>query len=151
MKALREVNPGPVASVSFMEKSITYALNKGVPRGKIVLGFPFYGRFWKLDGTLKGIGISHWQVYELINRYHGQVTFDNTSQTPKLNFTIHPGDPSSTISYKQLTTGDYLVWFDNEASIKKKLDLVRKYNLKGSGSWSLSQEEESMWDYYSFG
>lgn len=142
-------DPGPVASLSFMEKSIKYALNKGVPPGKIVCGLPFYGRFWKSDGTIVGTGISHWQVYELQNKYQGQITYDTTSQTPKMTFTIHPGDPGSTISYKQLTTGDYQVWFDNETSIKKKLDLVRQYNLKGSGSWSLTQEQESMWDYYS--
>lgn len=141
-------DPGPVASLTFMEKSIQYALNKGVPRGKIVLGIPFYGRFWKSDGTLKGVGITHYQVYDLQTSYQGQITFDTVSQTPKMTFTIHPGDPGTTVSYQSLTTGDYTIWFDDETSIKKKLDLVRKYDLKGTGSWSLSQENEQMWDYY---
>ncbi|HBI05303.1 MAG TPA: glycoside hydrolase [Paenibacillaceae bacterium] len=142
-------DPGPVASLPFVDKSIQYAINKGVPRSKIVLGLPFYGRFWKTDGTLKGVGISHWQVYDLMDRYQGTVTMDSSSQTPRFDFTIGPGDPPSTIAYKTLTTGNYTVWFDNEASLKKKLDVVRKYNIKGTGNWSLSQEEDSMWDYYS--
>lgn len=143
--------PGPVASLPFVEKSIQYAINQGVPRNKIVLGVPFYGRFWKIgDNSLKGVGISHWQVYELIKKFQGVVTMDSYSQTPKWKFTIRPQDiPYPVIAYKTLTPGNYEVWFDNETSLKKKLELVQKYNIKGTGSWSLSQEEESMWDYYS--
>ncbi|MCG8400240.1 MAG: glycosyl hydrolase family 18 protein, partial [Firmicutes bacterium] len=37
--------PGPVASSSFVEDSIKYALER-VPKEKIVLGIPFYGRYW---------------------------------------------------------------------------------------------------------
>jgi len=33
--------------------------------------------------------------------------------------------------------------------LKYKLSLVQKYNLKGTGSWSLGQEPQGTWDYYS--
>jgi len=36
---------GPVAGIEFVEASIQYALNY-VPNNKIVLGVPFYGRYW---------------------------------------------------------------------------------------------------------
>ena len=39
--------PGPVASSDFFEGSIQYALDQGVPRDQIVMGIPFYGRYWK--------------------------------------------------------------------------------------------------------
>jgi spore germination protein YaaH len=40
--------PGPVSSMSFSRKTIESAL-KEVPKEKIVLGIPFYGRIWKND------------------------------------------------------------------------------------------------------
>ena len=49
----------------------------------------------------------------------------------------------------KLEPGDYTVWFENEQSLKEKLKLVGKYNLKGTGSWSLNQETDDTWDYYS--
>lgn len=36
---------GPVAGMEFVEESIKYAL-KHVPKEKIVLGVPFFGRVW---------------------------------------------------------------------------------------------------------
>ena len=36
---------GPVAGIEFVEDSIKYALNY-VSNNKIVLGVPFYGRYW---------------------------------------------------------------------------------------------------------
>jgi len=38
---------GPVSSKSFFDRSIEYALNQGVSKDKIVVGIPFFGRYWK--------------------------------------------------------------------------------------------------------
>ena len=40
--------PGPVASISFVEASVKEAL-KYVPSNKLVLGVPFYGRYWNTN------------------------------------------------------------------------------------------------------
>lgn len=45
--------------------------------------------------------------------------------------------------------GTYTIWYENEQSIKHKLSLIKKYDLKGTGSWSLGQETSSVWNYYS--
>nr|WP_106784450.1 peptidoglycan-binding protein [Lysinibacillus timonensis] len=141
---------GPVASYGWVERSIKYALNKGVPADKIVLGLPFYGRFWKEGAATStgGTGISNVKVDELLKKYGGTVDYDEVAQSPKATITIKEGDPVSTVSGKTLGPGTYHIWYENNESLEAKFDLIHKYNLKGAGSWSLGQESTSMWSEY---
>lgn len=137
----------PVASIGFVEKSIQYALEYA-PKEKIVLGIPFYGRYWKDGESFGGYGISLNAVENLLSKYSSQVTFDQKAQSPVARVTIGPNDPKAYAFGKELTPGTYTVWYENEASIKAKLRLVQKYGLKGTGSWSLGNEVGTTWDYY---
>jgi spore germination protein YaaH/putative cell wall-binding protein len=138
-------DPGPVASVSFAEQSIQYALSQGVPANKIVLGLPHYGRYWIEGQAVGGFGISNIRVEEMISRYESTVTFDAKSQSPKATVIIKPGDPPTVINGKTLAPGNYTIWYENAQSIKAKVDLVDKFNIKGTGSWSLGQENHTLW------
>lgn len=139
---------GPVASYGWVEKSIQYALKQGISPDKIVLGIPFYGRYWKEGEATGGTGISNVRVDELLARYGGTVVFDEATKSPKATVTIKQGDPVTTIAGKTLTPGTYKIWYENSDSIAAKFDLIHKYNLKGSGSWSLGQESTSIWQNY---
>lgn len=138
---------GAVASAGFVEAAIQYALGK-VPNYKIVLGIPFYGRYWKKGESYGGYGIDMTTTEILIQKYNGQVGFDEAAKSPNATVTIKPGGTMPVVGYRQLTPGNYTIWYENEASIKYKLSLVQKYNLKGTASWSLGQETEQTWDYY---
>jgi spore germination protein YaaH len=140
--------PGPVASLPFVEKSIQAVL-KEISPDKLVLGIPFYGRYWNGNPASDGSGVSNWTVESLIAKYHGVVTYDQASESVKATFTVHPSDPVTIVNYKPLEPGNYTVWYENERSIKAKLGLVQKYTLKGTGSWSLNQETKDTWNYYS--
>ncbi|UFT99254.1 peptidoglycan-binding protein [Radiobacillus kanasensis] len=137
---------GPVASYDWVERSIQYALNQEVPPEKIVLGIPFYGRYWKEGAQTGGRGISNRRVEELIAEYGGKVTFDEASKSPKATVTI--GSTPFTVAGTTLSSGTYHIWYENADSIKAKLELVHKYHLKGTGSWSLGQEDPSIWQDY---
>lgn len=149
-----DTTDGPVAGLPWVEKSIQYALNQGVTPDKIVLGIPFYGRIWKTDGPtsngtkVNGTGVSHKLINDMIQNYNGKVDFDTVEQCPKVTFTIKPTDPTKKVGGIELTAGNYILWYDNQESITKKIQLVNKYNLKGTGSWSLNQEDPAVWDYF---
>ena len=138
---------GPVASALFVENSIKNAL-KEVPANKIVLGLAFYGRYWKQGSTYGGYGVDAYRVDDLIKKYRGVVTYDTEYQSPKAVITIKKSDVKPYVFGSALSAGKYNIWFENEESIKYKLKLVQKFNLKGSGSWSLGQESLKTWEYY---
>lgn len=138
---------GPVASIGFVEKSIQYALTKVKPE-KIVLGIPFFGRYWPDSSYYGGYGVSLTRIETLLSKYKNVVTYDERNQSVKAVITIKSGDLKPMIDGKTLNTGTYTFWYENERSISAKLNLVNKYKLKGTGSWSLGQETASTWNYY---
>lgn len=135
-------NPGPVSSIQFVEESIKHEL-KNIPSSKIVLGLPFFGRYWKDDGSIKGKGISLIKVNELVKKYNGTITFDDYTKSPKATINITGYEAG-------MPKGKYTIWFENEESILNKLGLIDKYNIKGAGSWSLHQATQNIWNVYNY-
>ncbi|GAB1477396.1 hypothetical protein MASR2M70_22340 [Bacillota bacterium] len=140
--------PGTIAGISMAEKSIQYALGK-VPKEKIVLGLPFYGRIWRDGpGYPQGVGIGNTEVQALIEKYDGKVIFDTKTMTPSATITVEAKDERPIIGGTAIEPDTYIIWFENQQSLKEKLKLLEKYDIKGAGSWSLGQETEDTWGYY---
>jgi spore germination protein YaaH len=137
--------PGPIASIGFVENSLTYALSQGVDQDQIVLGVGHYGRYWKEGASYGGEGISNKQIATALNLYNGKVIFDESSQSAKATFTIKNGDPIMYVNGNALTEGTYTVWFEDSAAIKAKIELIRQYGIKGLGNWSLGQDNPEVW------
>ena len=137
---------GPVASGNFVELSIQYAL-RHVDKSKIVIGIPLYGRYWRSEADLGGEAIVIGDVQRVVKKFNGKIEYDNKLQTPKATFYVPEGSEVK-VNGEILQEGEYTVWYENEQSIKYKLELVNKYNLKGAGLWALGQEKVEVWKYY---
>ena len=134
---------GPVASYSFVKRSIEYALEH-TTADKLVVGVPFYGRMWSSDGTFFGNGLNLTMVETLVKQYNGTITYDTAARSPKAQFTVNAGDSLLSVGGKKLTPGSYTVWFEDETSIYEKTRLIHQYDLKGMGSWSLTQATDGI-------
>lgn len=108
---------GPVASINFVENSIKYALSKTAP-DKIVVGVPFYGRVWSLDDNrIVGKGASTKTIQEIIQNCDATVTYDEASQSAKVEFTITESSGQYTVGGDfVLQPGRYVAWFETEVS-----------------------------------
>lgn len=123
--------PGPVAGYTWIKEALEYAVRR-VPRHKLVMGIPFYGREWveTANGTLsRSLGFSDLQP--LLERPGLEVQWDKRWRTPWLEF--RDGSELHTI------------WFDDGRSFKEKLDLVRQYRLRGFAAWRLGSEDPEFW------
>lgn len=140
--------PGAVASFPFVENSVKYAL-KYVPSSKIVMGIPFYGRYWKQGASKGGYGITVSDVERLVATYKTTTWYDAKAQCARATLTVSATDNVVIWGSEKLSAGTYDIWYENEASIEKKLSLVSKYSLLGAGSWALGQEPDHFWRNYS--
>lgn len=139
---------GPVASYDFVEKSIRYALRYTEPE-KIMIGIPFYGRYWVQGKTSGGKALTNSDIQALTARYGTKIWHDEAKSCARATMVITESQVAQGLwGGKKLAAGTYDIWYEDERSLEKKLSLVRKYKLKGAGSWALGQEPEAIWQSY---
>jgi len=88
------------------------------------------------------------KIQEILDNYSSIIVYDEINASVRATVTIQEGQTYPVINGKTLIPGTYIFWYENEKSLSEKLKLVRKYDLKGSGSWSLGQETADTWTYY---
>jgi spore germination protein YaaH len=83
-----------------------------------------YGYSWRSPGNAHSV--SYQRAVELAAKGSG-VRWDASHKAP---YAVYDGRE---------------MWFENAASISYKLDLVKKYDIKGIALWRLGQEDPDMW------
>lgn len=138
----------PSPSALNVKHAIEGHLNAGVPKDKLVMGLPFYGRSWAscdndadaYNGgyyqNCEGAGNGTWEagVYDF-----DDIT-DNLLKTG--HFTEFWNEAAKVPYLFHEETGEF-VTYDNERSIAEKASFIREYGLGGAMIWELSADRKS--------
>lgn len=142
------VRAGPVAPLGGAPDKYEYDVSTAVkdflqiiPKEKIILGVPFYGYDWptfdntpmsevRKDSNNYGSPAlsSYKRSMELINEKNLKVEWDEDAQVPWF-------------TYKDAEKNTWrMVYFENEKSLSKKLELLISSDLSGIGIWALGYD-----------
>lgn len=125
--------PGPVAPNDWLRAVKAYTISQ-VPREKVILGLPFYGRHWTVepDGSYsEGRGIKYKQAMELASEW-------------RVNPVKHESG-CLYIEYKYPDNSCEQIFFEDKTTLLEKIKIAD--GLAGIAFWRLGQEDESIWDY----
>lgn len=134
----RRTPPGPVAGIEWMERIVKYLLAEGVPPEKLSLGIPNYSVHWFADYTEEKGGFSNGRqvgystVQYLLGKYDAKPVW---SENAGCNYAMWDNDG----------VYEYL-YIEDARSLKPKLDLLKKYKLRGISVWVLGKEDKQFWD-----
>ncbi|MCL6625577.1 glycosyl hydrolase family 18 protein [Alicyclobacillus shizuokensis] len=125
--------PGPVADVPWVTQAVEDLLNTGVPANKVILGVPFYGRFWYVHkaGWVSDTAVALPNIDDILRIHHATAHWDG-----KLGV--------ATVRYPK-PDGYEVGWYDTPRTLAKKLNLVSEYGLAGVAVWSLSLSDKQTW------
>ena len=127
--------PMAVAPVNMVRRVLDYGITVIDP-SKILMGIPNYGYDWTLpfvEGESVAEKISNTEAVERAQRYGVEIQYDNVAETPFYHYTDEQGRVHE-------------VWFENEASIRAKLNLVAEYGLAGVSYWNLMDYFPQNWE-----
>ena len=125
---IRLRDPGPIASLPWMEACVRRLLAE-VPPEKLLLGMPFYYRRWNGQAVSEG---SYLQAQVLAEQWQSRVEPDPVHR--EKTFAFQNGE------------GRNQVWFNDAGDLGERLNLARKYGLRGFSAWRLGQEDPAFWN-----
>ncbi len=123
--------PGPVSGYDWAQAALDYATQR-VPGRKILLGIPFYGREWIQSGdTTSSRSLAFADAQSRLEQSSAQSRWDERWRTPWFQYDDDSG----------VHTG----WYEDSRSLEAKLELMRKYHLRGFAAWRLGVEDPAFW------
>ncbi|SKB27247.1 glycosyl hydrolase family 18 protein [Daejeonella lutea] len=129
----RRTPPGPVASPEWMEKVIKHLLAQGVKPEKLSMGIPNYSVHWFTDFTAERGGFANGRSakYPMVQQLLGQ------NNAKKM---WHEKGQVNWATWDNEGVYEYL-FIEDAQSLKPKLDLLKKYKLRGISVWVLGGED----------
>lgn len=135
--------PGPLAAIDWVEKTIQYLL-KVVPAKKISLGIPDYSGYWSSgkmgSGNIpekyiyrsKESQIGYSKVLPLLAKFGQALVWQNQWQS---SYMMHSNNDKN----------EYL-FVEDARSFQSKLELAKRYQLRGISVWKLGLEDPAIWN-----
>jgi spore germination protein YaaH len=123
--------PGPVAGYDWVKAALDYATAR-VPRQKLLLGIPFYGREWIQSGDVSSVRtLTFAEAQNRMEQLGVERLWDERWRTPWFQYSNDAG----------LHTG----WYEDSRSLEAKLELMQQYHLRGFAAWRLGVEDPGFW------
>ncbi len=126
--------PYAVAPIDLVEEVLRYAVSV-IPSRKILMGMPLYGYDWMLPfmpGGKWAKRLSPQEALKLAAEVGATISYNEQTQAP-------------TFKYYDSNGVQHEVWFEDARSIRAKLLLVNKYDLRGVSYWVLGLEFPQNW------
>jgi len=132
---------GPIAPlmVPVGERSIVEVVerivNLGLDRSKVVMAYPLYGYEWKTESA-------DYRA-EIVGDWYQVVSIKRAKQFQKEKNLVEKWDEQAAspwMSYEE-NGQNYNMYYENERSLKIKLDVVKQNKLKGVSFWALGYED----------
>lgn len=122
--------PGPVASLEWCQKVTDYA-KKSIPKEKLIMGIPFYGRTWASETTA---GAWYFSGANRIMTEH---------DTPEVIYE----DSIPTFKYK--TEVEVTGFFNDAYSCYAFCNMYSQNDIQKLGFWRIGQEDPEFWKWIS--
>jgi spore germination protein len=128
----RRTTPGPVAGFTWVENCLKYVLSQ-VPREKISLGLALYTDYWyqtfqnPQQTSVVGRSLNYPDAVAIMEAMGGTMQW---YERDKVHFSMFERD----------TLYEY-VFFENAKSFQARMELAKKYNVRGISCWRLGQED----------
>jgi len=123
---------GSVSSLDWFVGAINKTLDMA-PAKRVIMGVPFYSRLWRTDTDGK-IGVeSTPNMREMKELASGK----------DLTWKEEAGQYTAEWTKKSIF---YKIWFEEEESLKRKVDAAREASLAGIAAWKLGDESSGTWD-----
>ena len=119
--------PGPVAGLPWVEASLRWVL-KSVSRKKLHLGMPLYYRHWAGEEVNEG---TYTEAGAIAARVGASPRLDAEQMERTLEF--------------EEDGARAVVWYQDAETLQRRLELVRRYKLRGFSAWRLGQEDPAAW------
>ena len=125
-----EGEAGPIASLPWVEKIITYAKSLNIPGNKLFLGIPLYGYDWNKDDDSAAEGLTYADVKSIQDEYDVEEKWNDGAKSPYF-------------FYKD-GSEDHEVWFENAESVKAKISEAITAQIGGISFWRLGGEDSEI-------
>jgi spore germination protein len=120
--------PGPGAGRDWQEGLLAGSLGEIGDPTRVLLGVPLYARTWPGDGSTSFADSHDATVSQALSVSGARVDYDFAAATPFIS------TPDGTLAY-----------FDDAASLARKLALVPEHHLAGVAMWRLGFEDPALW------
>lgn len=125
--------PWAIAPINEVKRVLDYAVTV-IPRNKILMGIPLYGRDWRIpwvQGTIAST-VTYMQAISRALQYGVPIQYNETYQSPFFRYTDASGQ-------------QHEVWFEDARSYQAKYETIKEYGLRGASYWALNLESIPNW------